>query len=142
TAGFAIVSYDTVRIMSDWYDQVREYIDGPLGQANPDYWKNQLYQYLPRRVSYYPGDGLEYVFVEHQVPYGWPRYDGDDPAISGGKTAGPTIFYLKEINDASGVVMALKYSRHETPGDGTPGRALVKEIGDYVKFSYGDQFLA
>src|SRR5690606_18799341 len=139
--GWAEVSIDTNRLTSDRLAQVREIVNSALGQADTNYWKRQLYQYLPRRVRYFPGNGLEYVFVEHQLPFGWEPYNGDG-TITGGATAGPTIFYLKEINDASGVVMALNYSRHESPGDGTRGRALIKDIGEYVHFSYADKFVS
>lgn len=51
-----------------------------------------------RKVRYFPGDGLEYIFLEDISPYGTSlKYI---PEVCGGYVAGPTIFYLMEIRDA------------------------------------------
>ncbi|HPO63742.1 MAG TPA: hypothetical protein PK762_11740, partial [Candidatus Kapabacteria bacterium] len=113
--GFAIVEYDTTTNFPTW---IKNEFDNL-----PNRWA-----YLPRVVRYYRGDGLEYVFREVVIPYGF-RYKfknigiGDSilcgsrairdpkdttkwitvPLYNVGYTATPadvtpTIFYLEEIN--------------------------------------------
>ena len=92
--GFGIVEYDTV----GWPRFVRDEIDAITGGIDN-------YPYIPRKLHYFPGDGLEYVFREWVVPYGIKPYLGRGegaPNRWGGITAGPTIFYLDEIRFAPG----------------------------------------
>lgn len=98
---------------------------------------------MPRILKYYPGDGLEYVFREFNKPYGkepidlyWTNGNTGMP-YAGGIKAGPTIFYLEEINDGSYTVIKFNRSRHfeneqtnlhpdrdSVPCEPTRGRAL------------------
>ena len=63
--------------------------------------------YQARRVHYYPGDGLEYVFREWTIPYGMKVYMNNDPnwtnQLFGGISGGPTIFYLQRFRFACSI---------------------------------------
>ncbi|MGE3801092.1 MAG: hypothetical protein AB7H80_08745, partial [Candidatus Kapaibacterium sp.] len=85
-------------------------------------------QFRPRRVRYYQGDGLEYVFEERVNPFGMQNYV-DGTGRYGSMTAGPTIFYLTEIRDAKQRLLEFHYTRHRH-ADSTTGRALIERIVD------------
>lgn len=116
------------------------YITQQLGSFNHD----DRRPFIPRVVRYYQGDGLEYVFREWVVPYGTkPFYTYD--SVAGGRYAGPTIFYLEEINGANGNLMTFTRSRHYPvqPSffsgihlDSTRGRALMLNFAGH-EISYG-----
>jgi hypothetical protein len=72
------------------------------------YWPEYIYDLLagrvdafraaqvPRKLRYYDGSGLEYVFREWVIPYGPKAYRNYDH-VTGGVWGGPTIFYLEHI---------------------------------------------
>ena len=119
-------------------------------------WFNQGYtnlfpdwpRYRPRRVRYYPGDGLEYVFVERLMPFGTPDL-WDSQLHYGGVKAMPTTFYLAQIKSAGRSLVGFTYSRHgvqERPVggiienadfDSTRGRALLTDF-DGHRITYGN----
>ena len=122
----------------------------------------------PRKVRYYPGDGLEYVFRERLAPYGVMEYS-DDPQdkhrlyksgirrlicfwsslhgspqaiyeyhILGGAKASPTIFYLDEIRNSQGTVTTFTYSRHQSTSE-APTRGRAQVEGfSGHNITYGD----
>ncbi|MBN9401190.1 MAG: hypothetical protein J0I17_13510, partial ['Candidatus Kapabacteria' thiocyanatum] len=73
---------------------------------------------LPRRVEYYPGDGLTYVFREWTTPYGIEPYQDNIEVVdavsghAGGETAGPTIFYLVSILHNNTNLVDFDYDSH------------------------------
>ncbi|MBN9401192.1 MAG: hypothetical protein J0I17_13520 ['Candidatus Kapabacteria' thiocyanatum] len=73
---------------------------------------------LPRRVEYYPGDGLTYVFREWTTPFGIEPYQSKIESVDGGTThagddvAGPTIFYLSGIVHNSREIVSFQYAGH------------------------------
>ena len=77
TKGYAFVEFDESLV--------------PASLANDKIYKDSLFfvrsnntlkhiseyaHFKPRKVHYYPGDGLEYIFVEHIAPYGNGYYTG------------------------------------------------------------------
>ncbi len=98
----------------------------------------------PRRVRYYPGNGLEFVFYEYVIPYGTDEYR-ETLQTYGGAKAGPTIFYLEEINSSGGRITKFSRSRHDNRTDAldqwrgydsTKGRALVTQFdGHSISYS-------
>ncbi len=98
----------------------------------------------PRRVRYYPGNGLEYVFYEYVIPYGTDEYR-ETLQTYGGAKAGPTIFYLEEINSNGGRITKFSRSRHDNRTDAldqwqgydsTKGRALITQFdGHTINYS-------
>ncbi len=133
------------------------YVDGPDAQGyalveyNSTAWSDAIFgkswaqaeaQEKTRVVRYYPGDGLEYVFMEWKSPFGeipfreeqWYDFGHDlnmpnadnlsqtdlnahqHAAVSvrpfGNSLAHPTVFYLQEINTGSRTVVEFTYSRH------------------------------
>ena len=108
----------------------------------------------PRKVRYYPGDGLEYLFIERFNAYGTQEIL-DPLAQYGGAEANPTIFYLSEIRSAGERLVGFSYARHNigsleydfssaysaTPlYDSTRGRALLVQFGDNT-ITYGNSGL-
>jgi RHS repeat-associated protein len=99
------------------------------------YWTNHIarygrdsgYAFIPRRLSYYPGDGLEYVFREWIVPYGIDAYRLDGPDAFLGKRYGPTVFYLEKINVSTGASITFSRNRHKT----------VDSRVDYIRYGIG-----
>jgi len=73
---------------------------------------------LPRRVEYYPGDGLAYVFREWTTPYGIEPYQDNIEVVdavsghAGGEIAGPTIFYLVSILHNNTNLVDFDYDSH------------------------------
>jgi len=148
---YGIVEYDSTY----WPHYVRRYAD--VATNGPQY------PFIPRRLRYYSGDGLEYRFREWPVPFGTQVYSGrglDRPDRFGGMWAGPTIFYLESINSASGTVAEFSRSRHQYPRDrvvlrggnifdpvidstldSTRGRALITRFRGH-RISYGDGAMA
>lgn len=131
-SAYGIVEYDSTY----WPEYIRELLNG-----RADWQRAAL---VPRKLRYFPSDGLEYVFREWIIPYGPKPYRAADH-ISGGVWAGPTIFYLEEIRSNSGIVAGFHRTRHypqiPSPGFGgrddlTRGRALYSEFADHT-ISYG-----
>ncbi len=137
--GFAYVELDS----TDWPAHVEQFLSGD-------------YEFMPRKVHYFPGDGLEYVFREWTAPYGMGAYLNNHGELEanrfGGPTAGPTVFYLQEIRCASGQAIQFQYSRHN-PGygtvggqtfsfaDSTLGRALLTGFTGHT-ISYGPNYVS
>ena len=145
---YGIVDYDSTY----WPEYVRRYsmMSGVPSSAFP---------FMPRRLRYYPGDGLEYVFREWPIPFGTGSFAGrglDRPDRFGGLWAGPTIFYLESIASASGEVTSFERSRHFYPRertvlrggnifdpvldstlDSSRGRALITAFRGH-RITYGD----
>lgn len=101
--GFAYVEFDSL----NWPEHLYNYVSG-MG-----------YQYVPRRVHYYPGNGLEYVFKERLAPYGTLAYSGYNgnsyegwDTLYGGAKSGPSIFYLETITTGSGASIDVSRIRH------------------------------
>ncbi|MEP7220592.1 MAG: hypothetical protein ABI876_16825, partial [Bacteroidota bacterium] len=139
--GYGLVEYDSTY----WPDYIHHYVFG--------------YAFIPRKLRYYPVDGLEYVFREWIIPYGIDPYIGKSNSSSpvwGGAKAGPTIFYLESINSNSGIISGFKRSRHFYPNefitleggniyspkldstlDSTRGRALITDFYGHT-INYGD----
>lgn len=116
----------------------------------PDTSATYLHVLQPRRLHLFKGDGTEMVYVEQVIPYGTRDYRSVLEPY-GGMLAGPTIFYLEEINSTAGQLLSIKRSRHNydgsriapvpegvfySPGDSTRGRALVTEF-DGHRITYG-----
>lgn len=143
SSGFGIVEFDSTY----WMPSIRAQLPG----GSP-------YPYIPRKLRYYDGSGLEFIFREWVTPYGLNVYTGRGLSIPnqyGNMSAGPTIFYLEGIRSNSGVVTGIGRSRHVYPRvhtsigasiydpqfefveDSTVGRALTTRIGD-CEIGYGD----
>jgi hypothetical protein len=100
----------------------------------------------PRLLRYYPGDGLEYVFKEFVVPYGFIKEQyqySDVGSREVPKGLLPTVFYIEEINSSMGNLLTFKRNRHYANGeidDLTPSRALITEFGNF-KINYTDTYV-
>ena len=133
TQGFAVVEFDD----ANWPDHVQA-----AAGLDPTADNSNFYYLRPRKVRYFPGDGMEYVFGEWLMPYGEDSYNGNYGANAqqyGEPGSTPTIFYLEEIRSASGHLTSFKRSRHYSPEqmediygtvaqgyeDRTRGRALI-----------------
>lgn len=117
-----------------------------------------------RRVRYYPGDGMEYVFIEYISPYGIELLQGlpphisnanliigDDPLttkllfqnINGKPQLAPTIFYLSEIYNDNQRIAKFYYDRHHPYSnpicsDGSFGRANLLNFNDnWIEYGEG-----
>jgi RHS repeat-associated protein len=105
----------------------------------------QEYPLMPRKLHYYSGDGLEYVFREVRAPYGLSAYR-DLVSRGGGFYGGPTIFYLEDIRSSAGPITSFTRARHypifgnpmfESRLDTTRGRALITGFaGHQLSFDY------
>ncbi|MEP7220698.1 MAG: hypothetical protein ABI876_17360, partial [Bacteroidota bacterium] len=103
------------------------------------------YALVPRKLHYYPGDGLEYIFREWRAPYGTLPLR-DYTLRSGGMFSGPTIFYLEDIRSNAGPVASFTRTRQypifgnplfEDRVDSTRGRALITSFpGHQISFGY------
>jgi len=146
--GFGIVEFDS----ASWPGFLHDAIDGLTGGIG-------TYPFVPRKLHYFPGDGLEYIFREWVIPYGIKPYLGrgeSRPDRWGGVVAGPTIFYLDEIRSNLGPVTTFARSRQFHPNirttlnngniydpifesilDSTRGRALTTSFNGHT-ISYGD----
>jgi hypothetical protein len=110
----------------------------------------ERYASVPRVLKYYPGDGLEYVFREHPLPYGpytSPSYGSGagthrpEPSVGSGARA--TIFYLEEVNSSLRTLLHFKRSRHNFGNPSEPastGRAQLTSFEGH-RFSYGENSL-
>ena len=124
--GFAIVEY------TDAY--LQDYQQSEFTAIGNE----QCYAFRPRKVRYYPGDGLEYIFYEWISPFGRKHYTysgGSSQAWSfnflnssgassglinefqeatrfGGMQAAPTIFYLEDVKDGAVSLTSFKRTRH------------------------------
>jgi len=115
-----------------------------------DLMPGQEYPLLPRKLHYYPGDGLEYVFREWRAPYGMPAYR-DLVERGGGYWGSPSIFYLEEIRGSAGVITSFTRARHypifgnpmfESREDTTRGRALITSFpGHQLSFGYNSMII-
>lgn len=132
--GFGIVEFDS----TNWPNHIRRYAESVQRYDHP------LYPFIPRRLRYFPGDGLEYRFSEWIAPYGLPAY-ADTHQRYGGMWAGPTIFYLEEIRSNSVVLTRARRSRHYAGTlddrfgprlDSTKGRALFTELENVCELLY------
>ncbi len=97
-------------------------------------------KYHPRRIRYYPGDGLEYVFREDIFPYGTYSEASTDARDVAFTKAGPTIFLLEAIVKDHNVLTTFTYSKHHAADDypeASPGRPLLERF-DGHRLSYGE----
>ncbi len=102
--------YATVEIDDAEWARVRDlYSHFKLLSSVPDI---DEYNFAPRRVRYYPGDGLCYEFREHVFPYGIQNIKEYPAEYPIGRM--PTIFYLDNIAGASGKEVNFVYTRHNT----------------------------
>ena len=91
-------------------------------------WNNA---YRPRILRYFPGDGLEYVFKESVLPFGFTILNADYSGTQltaglAGKTFGrvgasPTIFYLETIRKGPKNIVNLNYNRLFSEGFNVDG---------------------
>lgn len=124
--GFGIVEFDSSA--ASWPLYARNI-------AAPAY--PQRYAYVPRVLKYYTGDGLEYVFREHVMPYAVDA-NGADPNYY--STAQPTIFYLEEVNSSLRTLVRFKRQRHtfaDANERASGGRAPLVEF-DGHRITYGE----
>lgn len=150
--GYGIVEYDSTY----WPHYIKRLADANISPG-------ATYPYIPRKLRYYSGDGLEYVFREWLIPYGTQAYGGeglDRPDRFGGMGASPSVFYLEEINSNAGQISEFVRSRQFYPReritlrngsifdpkldstlDSTRGRALVTGFRGHT-ISYGDYGLS
>jgi RHS repeat-associated protein len=138
--GYALVEFDTTY----WPNHIRRYPQGGSRYNHP------LYPFTPRRVRYFPGDGLEYRFREWIAPYGLQEY-ADSTLRYGGMWAGPTIFYLDEILSNDVVLTRARRTRHypsmldeqgQIEMDSTMGRALFTGLDGVCEVLYGRRSVA
>lgn len=150
-AGFAVVEFDTNVWEPSVEAQVANLTPASVLLRRP---------LMPRLMSYYPGDGLRYIFRERVAPYGTDSYfrataNGEH---TGGLYGHPTIFYLEAVMSASDSLVRCARTRHypyyiiDNRGssgfftipqptqhdDTTRGRALITDVGGLVRFSIGD----
>jgi len=147
--GFAIVEYDTTTNFPTWLKNEFDNL--------PNRWA-----YLPRVVRYYRGDGLEYVFREVVIPYGFRNKfnvmsawrtisiikmkDGttttqttDTTAIIPGEVT-PTIFYLEEINSDLKNIATFEREWHnfnENEVSINRGRSYINKFANH-KITFGE----
>lgn len=137
--GYAIVEFDD------------EYWPGHVQASaglDPAADNSSSYYLRPRKVRYFPGDGLEYVFREWLMPYGSFSYNGNEGQSQwtyGLPGYTPSIFYLDELRSPAGRLTSFRRSRHYPPEiwkeilgkeddptfdykDSTRGRALITEF--------------
>ncbi|MBS1910964.1 MAG: RHS repeat-associated core domain-containing protein [Bacteroidetes bacterium] len=149
---YAVVTFDS----TGWLPAARDLVNSVVAPG-------ERWRFMPRILKYYDGSGVEAVFREWTTPYGMQAYAGRGLAVPtryGAMTAGPTVFYLEQINSNSGALIwdikrTRQYYPHQvaTPNNGniydpiftdvidsTPGRALVTDIGD-VHIDYSDNAL-
>ncbi len=133
--GYAKVEYDTTY----WTPSMREIDNEQCTWFAPQ---------IPRKVHYYAGDGLEYIFREWTAPYGMGPLR-DLISRSSGVWSGPTIFYLEQIRSSGGVVTNFDRYRHYPiiPDmfslhnvDSTRGRAPIWNFDDHT-ITYGTNSL-
>lgn len=139
TRSYGIVEYDSTY----WPSNIRD----AAGALAPS---GQRAALVPRKLRYFPGDGLEYVFREWVIPYGLKAYK-DIEERSGGMWGGPTIFYLEEIRSNSGKLVDFYRTRHypifgnplfENRVDETRGRALTTSFtGHEISFGYNSMLI-
>jgi RHS repeat-associated protein len=138
--GYGVVEFDSTY----WPVHIRQYAHYGIRYSYP------LYPFIPRRLRYFAGDGLEYRFREWVVPFGLHPY-ADSTLRYGGMWAGPTVFYLEEILSNDVVLTRAKRSRHypmyiDEPGrigpDSTKGRALFTGLEGVCEVLYGKRSIA
>lgn len=109
TQGFAIVEFDD----ENWPDHVQA-----AAGLDPTSDNSSFYHLRPRKVRYFPGDGMEYIFHEWLMPYGEDSYNGNwgtNGQRYGEPGSTPTIFYLEEIRSVAGHLTSFTRSRHYSP---------------------------
>ncbi|MGA2297270.1 MAG: hypothetical protein ABSG15_06975, partial [FCB group bacterium] len=135
TKGYAIVSFDSTY----WTSYFKQFANGKLDSVS----------YIPRKLKYYDGDGLEYVFIEHPAPYGRRAFKGIWEEVGNREFATPstksnicpTIFYLEQINSSMGKITDFKRDYHypkEDTIDVHRGRANVTNFTGHT-ITYGDR---
>ncbi|TXT58489.1 MAG: hypothetical protein BAJALOKI1v1_1640004, partial [Promethearchaeota archaeon] len=136
----------------------------------PDEWKDLLNDrpkpFWPRKMSYFPGDGLEYVFLEYVIPYGrlpyvddnyrnaldWEFYCelGTGLESDCGPLGMPTIFYLIAIRNNNRTICRFNYSKHmkdcichyeESPRNCLNETDLVSSYYEYFDLTKGRAIL-
>ncbi|MBC8145541.1 MAG: hypothetical protein H7X80_08135, partial [bacterium] len=136
--GYAIVEYDSTY----WPNHIRSYAQHLTRYNYP------RYPFIPRRLRYFSGDGLEYLFREWIAPNGLQVYS-DSSSRFGGMWAGPTVFYLENISSNNVVLTRALRSRHysnyiddDITPDSTKGRALFTELENVCEVLYGKRSIA
>lgn len=134
--GYAIVEFDD----EYWPDHVQA-----SAGLDPAADNSSAYYIRPRKVRYFPGDGLEYIFREWLMPYGSFSYNGNEGQNQwryGLPGYTPSIFYLDELRSPAGRLTSFRRSKHYPPEiwkkilgkeedptfeykDSTRGRALI-----------------
>ena len=122
TKGYAIVRFlDSTELSSPHQALIRT-LQGEKNASKP-YYKYAPNQFIPREVRYFPGDGLEYVFVEWKFPFG-PSYrkslvksteSCSAPSLQIYKQYLPSVFYLQAIRSDFRIVMKFNYDHHKYP---------------------------
>jgi RHS repeat-associated protein len=138
----SIIHYDTIHIPPYGRDSL---VPTDTARFIRSLNAGQEWPLMPRKLHYYSGDGLEYVFREVRAPYGMGAYR-DLVSRGGGYYGGPTIFYLEDIRSSAGVLTTFTRARHypifgnplfEHREDTTRGRALITSFaGHQLSFDY------
>lgn len=141
--GYAIVEHDTTLISEDLLNYFRSDAGHFNTTATVKFRKHLKGVYVPRRVRYYPGDGLEYYFYEHIVPFGVNNLGplAGDGFRYGRLKEAPRQFYLESINTDCMQIAGLAYTdlRMHSSLDNSEenelfrrGRIPVSQIGEVV----------
>ncbi len=112
--------------------------------------------FRPRRMHYFPGDGMEYVFVEHVMPFGAVPVAGNNPylndlidfymggngeySVGRGKNyahfGSPSIFYLEKIKANMNEAVDVSYYCKSLYG----GRIILGDSEPSLNFVYDKNY--
>ncbi|HRP03095.1 MAG TPA: RHS repeat-associated core domain-containing protein [Candidatus Kapabacteria bacterium] len=149
--GYAIVEYMPLKYPSfqnNIYRLLKDNAQGILDMTYLDIFDDysndlsKLNFFRPRRLYYYSGDGLVYIFEEAKMNYGYNGfgkennsffsdfgsnsssfttgivgYNNNNSTILNGPVLYPTIFYLKELRSDNGYLIDLTYNNYDVYGN-------------------------
>ena len=139
-ASYAIVEYDSVKYFTDIFKKIYT--------SNINSRKNNWKSFIPRKIRYFDGSGLQYTFNEYIAPFGTRIFmsncytDKDKILVGSPVTVFPTVFYLESINSSNKLLIDFKrnyhYPTNKNP-DFTRGRAKTIEFDNH-KFYQGQDY--
>ena len=112
STGMALVYLDDDMMSEDLHNYLRDKFNNSIP-----------HRFIPRVVRYFPGDGLEYVFVENKFPFGVGYLENLHRTAFGCNDGGfegiqeyhhPSSFYLREIRSDFRNLVSLRYAYHKT----------------------------
>jgi RHS repeat-associated protein len=166
STGYAIVEFDNTQANTSILNDFKLKFGLDFKIDNEIHQRQRKY-FQPRVLKYYPGDGYEYVFKEHKIPYGINSYTHTNPHddiifhepnelrksfgysmansdLGKGPLSHPTIFYLYKINNDVKEIALFEYTKFGSFQDYTMkhsiGRSTIRNF-PYHSFAFGGDFM-